>query len=183
MYKMKFTELKFTGCKIIEVDIFRDKRGTFKKIYHQNKYQENGLNVIFKEQYLTCSNKNVLRGMHFQLPPYDQSKLITCLTGSVLDVFLDLRKNSKTYGQTDSLILSKDSGKSIFLPSGIAHGFLSLEDNSGMLYSTSTVYNPNSDYGIMWNSIGYSWPINKPQISERDKSHVVFNQFDTPFIS
>ena len=183
MYKMKFTELKFTGCKIIEVDIFRDKRGTFKKIYHQNKYQENGLNVIFKEQYLTCSNKNVLRGMHFQLPPHDQSKLVSCLTGSVLDVFLDLRRNSKTYGQTDSFILSKDSGKSIFLPSVIAHGFLSLEDNSGMLYNTSTVYNPDSDYGIMWNSIDYRWPINKPQVSERDKNHVVFDQFDTPFIT
>jgi dTDP-4-dehydrorhamnose 3,5-epimerase len=180
---MKFTELKLTGCKIIEVDIFRDKRGAFQKIYHQDEYQKNGLNETFKEQYFTCSNKNVLRGMHFQLPPHDQSKLVSCLTGSVLDVFLDLRRNSKTYGQTDSFILSKDSGKSIFLPSGIAHGFLSLEDNSGMLYNTSTVYNPDSDYGIMWNSIDYRWPINKPQVSERDKNHVVFDQFDTPFIT
>lgn len=178
---MKFTELKLKGCKIIEVDVFRDERGFFQKIYHQDEYQENALDMIFKEQYFTCSNKNVLRGMHFQLPPYDQSKLVTCLTGSVLDVFLDLRKNSKTYGQTDSYILSKDSGKSIFLPSGIAHGFLSLEDNSGMLYSTSTVYNPESDYGIMWNSINYRWPIDKPKVSDRDKSHMTFNEFDTPF--
>ena len=179
---MKFTELKLKGCKVIEVDVFRDKRGIFQKIYHQDEYQENALDVIFKEQYFTCSNKNVLRGMHFQLPPYDQSKLVTCLTGAVLDVFLDLRKNSKTYGQTDSCVLSEDSGKSIFLPSGIAHGFLSLEDNSGMLYNTSTVYNPDSDYGIMWNSIDYRWPIDNPKISERDKVHVTFNQFDTPFL-
>ena len=180
---MKFTELKLKGCKVIEADVFRDKRGIFQKIYHQDKYQENALDVTFKEQYFTCSNKNVLRGMHFQLPPYDQSKLVTCLTGSVLDVFLDLRKNSKTYGQTDSHVLSEDSGKSIFLPSGIAHGFLSLEDNSGILYNTSTVYNPSSDYGIMWNSVDYCWPISNPQISERDKSHVVFDQFNTPFIT
>jgi dTDP-4-dehydrorhamnose 3,5-epimerase len=178
---MKFTELKLSGCKIMEVEVIHDKRGTFQKIYHQNEYHQNSLNMIIKEQYFTCSNKNVLRGMHFQLPPHDQSKLITCLTGSVLDVFLDLRRNSKTYGHTDSIVLSKDSGKSVFLPSGIAHGFLSLEDNSGMLYSTSTVYNPDSDFGIMWNSIDYRWPIIKPYISGRDKNHVTFNEFDTPF--
>jgi dTDP-4-dehydrorhamnose 3,5-epimerase len=178
---MKFKELKLSGCKIIETDIFRDKRGIFQKIYHQEEYQENGLSTTLKEQYFTCSNKNVLRGMHFQLPPNDQSKLVTCLTGSVLDVILDLRKKSKTYAQVDFLILSENSGKSIFLPAGIAHGFLSLEDNSGMLYSTSTVYDPTLDCGIMWNSFDYDWPIKNPNLSDRDHNHILFNQFKSPF--
>ena len=179
---MKFKELKLKACKAIEVDIFRDKRGVFHKTYNQDKFQEHGIEMEFKEQFFTCSNKNVLRGMHFQLPPHDQSKLITCLTGSVLDVFLDLRKNSATYGQTDSIILSEDSGMSVFLPSGIAHGFLSLEDNTGMMYSTSSVYNSLSDSGVLWNSIDYSWPIKNPEISDRDNKHLRFDQFNTPFI-
>ena len=179
---MKFIELKLKACKVIEVDISRDERGVFQKIYNHDEFQEDGIEMEFKEQYFTCSNKNVLRGMHFQLPPHDQSKLITCLTGSVLDVFLDLRKNSATYGQTDSIILSEDSGVSVFLPIGIAHGFLSLEDNSGMLYNTSSVYNPHSDSGILWNSIDYPWPIKNPETSDRDKKHLRLDKFNTPFV-
>jgi dTDP-4-dehydrorhamnose 3,5-epimerase len=179
---MKFTELKLKACTVIEVDIFRDERGVFQKIYNHNEFQEHGIEMEFKEKYFTCSNKNVLRGMHFQLPPHDQSKLLTCLTGSVLDVFLDLRKNSATYGQTDSILLSENSGTSVFLPIGIAHGFLSLEDNSGMLYNTSSVYNPHADSGILWNSIDYPWPIKNPVISDRDKKHLRFDEFKTPFI-
>jgi len=178
---VKFIESRLIGCKLIEASIFHDKRGTFQKIYHENEFQNNGSSMLFREQYFTSSGKGVLRGMHFQLPPHDHCKLITCLTGSVLDVILDLRKDSKTYGQTDSFILSADSGKAVFLPVGFAHGFLSLEENSGMLYNTSTVYNPSSDRGIMWNSFDYNWPIKEPNLSDRDDNHIHFNQFKSPF--
>ena len=178
---MKFIEPKLSGCKLIEMDIFHDNRGAFQKIYHENEFQNNGLDMSFKEQYFTSSDKGVLRGMHFQLPPHDHCKLITCLSGSVLDVILDLRKDSKTYGQTVSFFLSADSGKTIFLPVGFAHGFLSLEENSGMLYSTSTVHNSNCDHGIMWNTFDYDWPIKEPNLSSRDENHIHFNQFKSPF--
>ena len=178
---MKFIKSKLSGCKLVEIDAFQDKRGTFQKIYHESEFQKNEVDVLFKEQYFTSSNKGVLRGMHFQLPPHEHCKLITCLIGSVLDVILDLRKDSNTYGQTDSFILSADSINTIFLPIGIAHGFLSLEDNSGMLYSVSTVHDSNLDHGIMWDSFGYNWPINAPNISDRDSKNSHFSQFKSPF--
>jgi dTDP-4-dehydrorhamnose 3,5-epimerase len=178
---VNFIETKLSGCKLVDMDIFHDNRGTFQKIYHKDEFQNHGLNMSLKEQYLTYSNKGVLRGMHFQLPPSSHCKLVTCLTGSVIDVILDLRKNSQTYGQTDSFILSADSKKTLFLPVGIAHGFLSLEDNSGMLYSTSEVHNPNLDRGIIWNSFGFSWPIECPIVSNRDGNHQSFDKFVTPF--
>jgi dTDP-4-dehydrorhamnose 3,5-epimerase len=178
---VNFVESKLSGCVLIDINVSHDPRGTFKKIYHSDEFQNYGLRVTIKEQFLTFSNKNVLRGMHFQLPPSSHSKLVTCINGSVLDVILDLRKNSQTYGQTDSFLLSSNLGKTLFLPAGIAHGFLSLENNSGMMYSTSEVHNPNLDCGVKWDSFGFSWPINNPIISSRDGKHQLFDKFVTPF--
>ena len=179
---MTLKKTNLHGCFLINYGTHIDSRGTFKKIYTLEGLNSSGINTNFQEQYFSISDKNVIRGMHFQVPDYAQDKLVTCLTGKVLDVIIDLRKNYGTYGQFESSIFdsSKDCS-SIFLPAGIAHGFLSLEENSGMLYSTSTEYIPRCDKGISWNSFGFEWPCSKPIISERDSKHEPFNLFKTPF--
>lgn len=178
---MKITEVQFPGCFLIESSQFIDIRGGFVKTYHQKVFEENGIAMHFAEEFYSVSKKNVLRGMHFQLPPSDHEKLVYCLSGAVLDVFLDLRKESPTYGQSMGIELRGENTRTLFLPKGIAHGFLSLEDNSVMIYKTSTVHDPLKDCGIRWDSFGYKWPISSPIISERDTKHSGFTEFNSPF--
>jgi len=178
---MFFEKCKLQGCYLIKSDKFDDKRGSFTKTYHKNLFQEYDLDFLMKEQFFTVSAKDVLRGMHFQLPPYDHIKLVTCLTGCVLDVILDLRKSSKTFYQFETFKLSDDNAHILYIPSGIAHGFLSLEPNSSMLYSTSTVHEPKADCGIHWNSFGFAWPCEHLIISERDQQHPALCDFRSPF--
>lgn len=178
---MEFIGTKLLGCYLIKPNIFRDERGCFTKHYHEKLFQRHGIKTSFREQFYTVSHKDVLRGMHFQLPPHDYDKLVTCLSGRVLDVVLDLRKDSGTYGETESFDLSPETGSVLFIPAGMAHGFLSLEENSGMLYSTSVVHMPDRDCGIRWDSFGFKWPCPEPIISDRDRSHPTFEQFKSPF--
>lgn len=178
---MKLMETNLTGCYHIEPNRSQDGRGRFIKLYHENIFREHGINIDIKEQFFSVSHKNVLRGMHFQTPPHDHNKLVTCLTGRVLDVVLDLRKKSDTYGEAAVFELSAKNGNLLTIPSGMAHGFLSLEDNSGMLYTTSAVYSPNHDRGIRWDSFGFEWPCVAPIVSERDHSLPTFTQFKSPF--
>lgn len=178
---MTFTELNIRGCVLIQSDPFFDLRGSFTKIFHDDLFRQHGITLENAEQFFTVSNKDVLRGMHFQIPPDDHAKLVSCLSGKILDVLLDLRKDFGTYGQYLSLELDHKEGKVLYIPKGIAHGFLSLEDNSGVYYNTSSVHSPEHDMGIHWNSFGFEWPNNKPVISERDANHQDFNQFHSPF--
>lgn len=178
---MTFTELNISGCILIQSEPFLDLRGSFTKIFHDEIYRQHGITLENSEQFFTVSNKDVLRGMHFQTPPNDHAKLVSCLSGKILDVLLDLRKNSATYGQYLSLELDHKEGKVLYIPKGIAHGFVSLEDDSGVYYSTSSVHSPEHDMGIHWNSFGFEWPTDKPVISERDANHQDFNQFHSPF--
>jgi len=122
-----------------------------------------------------------LRGVHFQTPPDDHYKLVTCLNGSVIDVIVDLRKNSSTFKKCFSLILNAQNKKMIYVPKGCGHAFLSLEDNSVLFYKVSTVYSPENDKGILWNSIDYDWPVSKPILSSRDMAHPTMNHFKSPF--
>ena len=178
---MKYNHTKFNGCYVIDTDIHYDSRGSFTKYYNEKEFLKNGINYAFKEQFFTISNKNVLRGMHFQLPPHEHCKLVSCFSGAVLDVLLDLRKGSSTYGESGSFELSANNGKTLFIPIGVAHGFLSLEDNSGMLYSTSAEYAPDYDAGIRWDSFEYNWPIKNPVVSARDDNQPLFHEIDSPF--
>ena len=179
---MKLSQSKLKGCYLLKSDIYRDERGCFNKIYHQDIFKRKGVDIDVKEQFYTVSNKDVLRGMHFQLPPYNHEKLVSCLSGSILDVVLDLRKSSDTYGKYDVFELNGNDGNSIYIPSGMAHGFLSLEDNSGVLYSTSTVHNIEVDSGIQWDSFDFNWKCEEPIISKRDQEHIALNQFESPFL-
>lgn len=162
---------------IIKNQHFSDFRGEFIKIY--NNYFN--LNTDFKEQYYSISNKGVIRGMHFQLPPYDHIKLVSLIKGRAKDIILDLRKFSNTYGNFISVELSENSKDSIYIPSGFAHGFEALESGTIMLYNVSTVYNSEYDEGILWDSFGVNWNTSTPILSNRDKSFIEFKNFKSPF--
>lgn len=177
---MNIRETGLSGCYVIENMVCKDDRGLFCKTFHIDFLQGYGLSFPIHEQFVSFSNKHVLRGMHFQIPPHDHAKLVTCITGSALDVVVDIRVGSPTYGTYITIDLLP--GISVWIPKGIAHGFLSLEDNTGMLYNTSHVHVPASDMGILWDSFGYEWPCARPILSERDQKHPPLSQFESPFL-
>jgi len=179
---MNIYELEIQGCYLVESDKFEDHRGSFSKTYHREIYNKFGIFCDFAEEFYSFSHKNVIRGMHFQLPPADHDKLVYCPSGAVKDVFLDIRKSSKTYGQFMSIELTADNRRILFLPKGIAHGFQSLVDNSLMVYKTTTVHFPSLDSGIRWDSFGFDWGIEDPIMSIKDKNLLKFDEFDSPFV-
>ena len=178
MFKIKNSILD--GCLLLELNKFQDKRGIFNKTFYYDFFKKNNLPVDFKEEYYSVSHKNVIRGMHFQVPPYQQSKLVCCISGEILDVVVDLRKKSPTYGKYDSFKL--EEGKNmVYIPEGFAHGFLSLTKNAIVTYKVTSMYNSNCDTGIKWNSFGFMWNTDNPILSERDNEFKNFIDFKTPF--
>ena len=172
------------GVKILRPFVFEDARGNFVKPFHEGQLAAHGISIQVREEFFSISAAGVLRGMHFQIPPHAHQKLVYCITGRVLDVLLDLRKNSPTFGQAASFELSAANRHIVHIPVGFAHGFLSLEDNSCLVYKTDAVHAPESDRGILWNSFGFEWPMppgKTPEISARDISHPTLAQFDNPF--
>ena len=169
------------GCCEILPSIRKDSRGMFIKIFHATDFKELGLDADFREEYYSVSKRGVLRGLHFQSPPAAVSKLIFCVEGNILDVVLDLRKKSKTYGKALTIKLGARKANMLYIPKGCAHGFYALSEKVTMLYKTSGVYSPESDTGIAWNSAGVKWPCKKPNISARDASFPPFKDFKTPF--
>lgn len=165
------------GVYIIKNKIFSDNRGKFIKTYHEEEFKKLGLCTDFKESYFSISNKNVIRGMHFQLPPKDHEKLVYVAKGKVKDIIVDLRSNSKTKGEYIEVELSAENGYSIYIPKGLAHGFRAVEDNTIMVYNVATVYNQEYDYGIKYDSFGYDWNIENPVLSNRDKNFESLEEF------
>jgi dTDP-4-dehydrorhamnose 3,5-epimerase len=178
---MKIINSALSGCYEIFPEIFHDERGKFVKPFHSGIFKKLNLCTDFKEEYYSISQKNVLRGLHFQLPPEDHVKLVYCTSGSAMDVVVDLRLDSITYGQHAMFELSPAKGNSVYIPSGMAHGFYALQDNTVMIYKTSTVYAPTKDAGLRWNSVSINWPEAEYIISERDKKLVTFDNFESPF--
>ena len=177
---LDFEELSIKGVYLIKNFIADDPRGVFVKTFHKDQFQSRDLGYSFQESYYSVSKKNVIRGMHFQLPPYDHEKLVYVTDGEVLDVVLDLRKESETFGKSVSINL-REFSNSVYVPKGCAHGFLTLSPTATLVYSVSTVYNQNADTGILWNSIGFDWPVQKPIISGRDEKFLTFAEFKSPF--
>lgn len=165
---MKILDTPFNDLFLLEYHIHRDIRGEFVKTIHDDVFQSNGLNYLFVENYFSVSHKNVIRGMHFQHPPHAHAKLVYAVTGRTLDVVLDIRKSSATYGEFFSVELSAEKRNAIYIGKGFAHGFLSLEDNSLVEYHTTTAQNKASEDGIKWDSFGFEWNVENPIISERD---------------
>ena len=180
---MNITKTDIEGLIIIEPQIFKDSRGAFFESWNAKKFIQLGINEDFVQDNQSVSSKGVLRGLHFQNPPYAQAKLVRVLKGSVLDIAVDLRKNSTTYGKHVSVILSEENNKSFFIPKGFAHGFLSLEDNTVFNYKCSDYYNKESEGSLIWNDedLKIDWQIDNPLISEKDLQADFFKNFKTKF--
>jgi dTDP-4-dehydrorhamnose 3,5-epimerase len=173
---MKFIPTKLPGCFIIEPAELLDNRGSFVKLYNKTVFTNHNINInSFREVFYSTSRKNVIRGMHYQRDPFQIAKLITCTEGEILDVFLDIRPESKTYGQFDSHIISEKQKNYIYLPEGIARGFLALSDVSKVFYLQSDEHNQAADSGISWNSFGMEWKLKNPILSERDHKFPTFD--------
>jgi len=177
-----FKETAILGCYEIQPKVLRDDRGVFVKTFHAHEFESLGLCVDWKEQYYSTSQVGVLRGLHFQLPPHDHAKLVYCVAGTVVDVALDLRKGSPTYGKTIILELSATQGNMIYLPQGLAHGFCTPKQPATLVYNVSSVYTPDADAGIRWDSVDVLWPLQIPQLSVRDQAFPSFDGFESPFV-
>lgn len=178
---VKLLDTPIDGLKIFEPRLFEDVRGRFIKTFSDGFFRENGLNIEIRESYYSVSHRNVIRGMHFQTPPYDHIKLVYVPRGSIRDVVLDIRKNSPTYGHCYTLELSEENGRILVIPKGLAHGFKSLQDDTNVTYLQTSVYAPDHDAGIHYGSFGFDWECSDPKISERDLSFPSLNDFETPF--
>lgn len=176
------TKTKIPGVFVIQMFNMADNRGTFVKPYHQPTMKEWGLQDQFNESFYSINQKGVVRGMHFQTPPHDHAKLIYCSQGKLIDVILDIRIGSPTYGKYETIELNDKNFQAVYLPVGVAHGFCVLENNTCMVYLTSTVHHAPSDAGVLWNSFGYDWPVENAINSERDKSFPPLSQLKSPFI-
>jgi dTDP-4-dehydrorhamnose 3,5-epimerase len=178
---MKLIETPIKGCFELHPKVFQDLRGRLVKTYHEDVFASNGLATDFAEEYYSVSNQSVLRGLHFQKPPNDHVKCITCLYGRILDVVVDLRKNSLTFKQYYSLELDSETCNMLYIPEGLAHGFYVLSEQAIILNRSNVVYKPESDSGIHWDSCGIKWPSINPVLSERDKQLIKLDDFNSPF--
>lgn len=179
---MEICETSINGLIIIKPKIFEDERGIFIKTFTDSFFKENNLNISIKESYYSISQKNVIRGMHFQTPPYEHTKIVYVPNGEILDVVLDIRESSPTYGKFFSSILSNKNGYVLVIPKGLAHGFKSLKDNTNVTYMQTSVYSPSHDKGIHYNSFGFDWECKNPKVSSRDLIFENFNSFHSPFL-
>lgn len=181
MLKMEFKETGLKGVYIIKCNKFKDDRGSFVKIFNETEFSDKGLESDFKESFYTVSKKGVIRGMHFQIPPADHTKLVYVVSGRIRDVVVDLRKSSSSFGKSISVELSSENGLAIYIPKGFAHGFEVLSDSANVIYMASSIYSPEHDNGILWNSFDFDWSFDEPIISERDKGFPRLNEFESPF--
>lgn len=180
---MQFEKTDFEGLLVIKPKVFEDERGHFFESFNKDEFIKNGLAVEFLQDNQSLSQKNVLRGLHFQIPPYSQAKLIRVIKGSVSDIAVDIRKTSKTYGEYFKLVLSEQNKTMIYLPVGFAHGFLTLEDNTIFSYKCTNFYHKDSEFSLRWNDKDFNinWGIDYPILSDKDQQAQNFNQFNSPF--
>lgn len=178
---MTVEETCLSGLMIVHPDVHPDGRGSFVKTYHEPMWCASGLRTDWVEEYYSVSHKNVLRGLHFQLPPKEHAKVVSCGFGSVFDVVVDIRHRSSTYGLTYCRILDASDPVLVYIPVGMAHGFLALSEGVVVSYRVTSVYSADSDAGILWSSAGVAWPNVQPIISDRDAGFPPLNQFQSPF--
>ena len=181
---MKIIKTEIEGLLIIKPRIFEDDRGYFFESWSKAAFENAGLDINFVQDNQSFSSKGVVRGLHFQNPPFAQGKLVRVLKGSALDVAVDIRKNSPTYGKHVSVLLSGKNKTMFWIPPGFAHGFSTLEDNTIFSYKCSGVYNKESEGSLMWNDtdLNIDWQIKSPIISEKDQNSELFANFKTQFL-
>ena len=182
---MNLIKTNLDGLVVLKQTVFKDNRGYFMESYNQKNINKLLGNVNFVQENESESSRGVLRGLHFQKPPFAQTKLVRCLKGKVLDVALDLRNNSKTYGMIETVLLSKENKNQLFIPKGFAHGFVVISESAILSYKVDNYYKPEFESGIIWNDpdLNIDWRINKTEIrvSEKDTKLLAFNNFISPF--
>lgn len=175
------------GPLIIKPRVFYDDRGCFLETYKAPVFKELGITMDFPQDNQSLSQKNVVRGLHFQEPPFAQGKLVRVITGSALDVIVDIRKDSPSYGKHTKVLLTGDNFTQFWIPPGFAHGFRALEDNTIFAYKCTEVYDKASENGLLWNDpeLGIDWELNgeKPVVSEKDLVYLSFTEFNSPFVN
>ncbi len=182
---MNFISTNIPGLTIIEPRVFGDERGYFFESFNLNTFRKHIGDIHFVQDNESKSSQGVLRGLHFQTPPYDQAKLVRCVSGEVLDVAVDIRKGSPTYGQHVSVLLSGENKRQFFIPRGFAHGFVVLSETAVFAYKVDNWYAPTHDAGIAWNDpqLAIDWKVDHAivKVSEKDAQLPLFNQIITPF--
>lgn len=170
---MNIKETKFQGVYILEPKVFNDKRGYFLESYNKRLLERLGIKIDFiQDNHSFSKNAGVLRGLHYQLEPKAQTKLIRVCTGAIFDVIVDIRKNSETFGSWISVLLTEENRRQVLIPKGFAHGFCTLVPNTNVIYKVDEYYNSNFDRGVLWNdpNIGIDWPVSMPTLSEKDRA-------------
>ena len=182
---MEVIKTDIEGVVIIEPRVFRDARGYFFESFSQREFDEKVQKICFVQDNESMSSYGVMRGLHFQRPPFTQSKLVRCVRGAVLDVAVDIRKGSPTFGQHVAVELTEDNHRQFFIPKGFAHGFAVLSETAVFQYKCDNFYAPHSDGGIsiLDSSLGIDWgiPADKALLSEKDTKHPLLKDFDSPF--
>ena len=174
----QFQEIGLNGLILIEPDIYTDERGYFLETFKESDYEQAGICKRFVQDNHSFSNKNVIRGLHYQLPPAAQGKLVYLITGSILDIVVDIRKNSPDFGKWFSLELHSEKKQLLYIPEGFAHGFLTLTDNVHLMYRCTEKYSPENEKGILWNDpeLNITWNITQPIISAKDAGLPYFKE-------
>lgn len=182
---LEIRNLKLNGIFEIKPILIGDMRGYFAEIYLEKAFSEHGLQTNWVQENQSLSTDlHTLRGLHFQAPPYAQTKLVRAVVGKVLDVFVDVRKKSATYGQWDSIVLSDELCNSVYVSRGFAHGFCTLTDDAIVQYKVDAPYDLKSEGGIIWDDadLAIVWNADNPKLSTRDASMPTFAEFETPFV-
>jgi dTDP-4-dehydrorhamnose 3,5-epimerase len=172
--KVNVTETELSGVKLIEPTAFGDNRGYFMESYNKQEMAAHGILIDFIQDNQSLSSEpGIIRGLHYQLNPRCQTKLLRALTGAILDVVVDIRKGSPTFGKWAGFILSESNRRQLLIPKGFAHGFCTLTANVNVFYKVDDYYAPEYDRGILWNdpAIGIQWPVSQPILSDKDKHH------------
>jgi len=182
---MKFVNTPIEGLVIIEPTVFGDDRGYFLESYNKKEFEKAIGEISFVQDNESKSSKGVLRGLHFQKPPYAQAKLVRCIEGKVLDVAVDIREGSETFGQHVTVELTGENKKQVFIPRGFAHGFLVLSESAIFAYKVDNSYAPTHDVGIRWDDslLNIQWGVSESDVlvSEKDAKLPFFSEFKTPF--
>ncbi|MFB4168906.1 dTDP-4-dehydrorhamnose 3,5-epimerase [Virgibacillus sp. JSM 102003] len=181
---MNVIDTKLDGVKIIEPVAFQDNRGFFMESYNLDRFKEHGLNFDFiQDNHSLSVNKDVIRGLHYQLNPKAQTKLVRVITGAIYDVAVDIRQGSPTFGQWVGVTLSEDNHRMLVVPKGFAHGFCTLKENTHVQYKVDDYYSAENDKGILWNdpALGIDWPTSNPILSEKDAKQPLINDAEINF--
>ncbi len=180
---MEIIKTEISDLLILKPKVFEDSRGYFFESFNKERIREAGIGLDFVQDNESLSSKGVLRGLHFQNPPYEQGKLIRVITGSVIDVAVDIRKDSPTYGKWVSVELSAANKLMLWIPPGFAHGFVTLEDNTTFFYKCTGFYSYESEGSILWNDpdLNIDWKFSDPILSEKDKACPLFSELESKF--